>query len=82
MSSCINVSIDRVGGIVTTAAKEPETITGVTCSAVGGIIARVSHVCTPSIREPYLEISPEIIWVVPDWAVDNDVFSNTFWNIN
>lgn len=31
---------------------------------------------------PYLEIEPEIIWVVPDWAVDNEVFSNTTWNIN
>ena len=31
---------------------------------------------------PYLEIEPEIIWVVPDWSVDNEVFSNTTWNIN
>ena len=31
---------------------------------------------------PYLRIEPEIIWVVPDWAVDNEVFSNTTWNIN
>lgn len=33
-------------------------------------------------EQPYLEIEPEIIWVVPDWAVDNEVFSNTTWNIN
>ena len=31
---------------------------------------------------PYLRIEPEIIWVVPDWAVDNNVYSNTTWNIN
>ena len=31
---------------------------------------------------PYLRIEPEIIWVVPDWAVDNDVFSNVTWNIH
>ena len=31
---------------------------------------------------PYLEIEPEIIWVVPDLAVDNNVYSNTTWNIN
>lgn len=31
---------------------------------------------------PYLEIEPEIIWVNPDWAVDNDVYSNVTWNVN
>ena len=31
---------------------------------------------------PYLRIEPEVIWVVPDWAVDNDVFSNVTWNIH
>ena len=31
---------------------------------------------------PYLRIEPEVIWVVPDWSVDNEVFSNTTWNIN
>ena len=30
---------------------------------------------------PYLEIDPELIWVNPDWAVDNDVYSNTNWNV-
>lgn len=82
MSSCISVSIDRIGAVKTTVTKEPEAITGVTCSAVGGITACVSHVCTPSIRTPYLEIEPELIWVVPDWAVDNNVLSNTTWHIN
>lgn len=31
---------------------------------------------------PYLEIEPEIIWVIPDYDVSNNVFSNTTWNIN
>ena len=30
---------------------------------------------------PYLEIAPEVVWVNPDFAVDNDVYSNTFWNV-
>lgn len=31
---------------------------------------------------PYLEIEPELIWVNPDWGVDNNVYSNTNWNID
>lgn len=34
------------------------------------------------VEHPYLEISPKVIWVNPDWGVDNDVFSNVTWNIN
>lgn len=100
MSSCISISLQRVGAVTSTATREPDAVTGVSCSAVGGIVpaieategigasvsvlsiaAHVSHVCTPSIRHPYLEIEPEIIWVYPDWAVDNNVFSNTNWNV-
>lgn len=101
MSSCISISVQRIGAVTTTATKEPDAITRVDCSAVGriapslelqgriyastsvlAVTARVSHVCTPSIRNPYLEIEPELIWVYPDWAADNDVLSNTTWHIN
>ena len=37
------------------------------------------HLVPPA---PYLEIEPTLIWVYPDWAVDNEVFSNTNWNVN
>lgn len=98
--NCIDVSSDRVGAVVTTAAKVADQVTGVTCTRpslrveyeaaegigatalAGHIGVLVSHVCTPSIRNPYLEIQPELIWVYPDWAVDNDVLSNTTWHIN
>ena len=33
-------------------------------------------------RPPYLEIVPDLIWVNPEWGVDNDVLSNVTWNIN
>lgn len=46
------------------------------------IRARLSPVCRPSIREPYLEISPEILWVYSDLDQYNDVLSNTYWYIN
>lgn len=31
---------------------------------------------------PYLEIYPEVIWVYADMEADNDVYSNTTWNVN
>ena len=31
---------------------------------------------------PYLEIEPELIWVYTDIPADNNVYSNTTWNIN
>ena len=31
---------------------------------------------------PYLEIEPELIWVNPDFGIDNNVWSNVIWNIN
>lgn len=46
------------------------------------IRARLSMVCTPSIRIPFLEIEPEAIWVYPDLESTNDVLSNTNWHIN
>ena len=33
-------------------------------------------------QAPYLEIEPDLIWVNPDWGVDNDVFSNVTWNVH
>lgn len=46
------------------------------------IRARLSLVCRPSIREPYLEISPEVLWVYSDLEQYNDVLSNTYWHVN
>ena len=42
---------------------------------------RLSPVCTPSIRNPYLEIEPEVLWVYADMVQYNDVISNTYWRI-
>lgn len=69
--------------------------TGVGFDRAGAVYAWSSIVCTPGVapvpptpptppppEEKYLEIAPEIIWVNPEWAVDNDVYSNTTWNID
>lgn len=56
--------------------------TGITATlSHDAILARLSMVCTPSIREPYLEIEPKLIWVYTNIESTNDVFSNTYWNI-
>lgn len=34
-----------------------------------------------TVEDPYLEIEPEVIWVNPEWAVDNNVYSNVTWNV-
>ena len=31
---------------------------------------------------PYLYIEPEVAWIYEDLETQNDVFSNTNWNIN
>ena len=46
------------------------------------VFVKVESVCWQILPTPYLEITPEIIWVYPDWAVENEVFSNTNWIIN
>ena len=60
---------ERVGGLSVEASRR------------GGISCRLFMECSPSIRIPYLEIEPEIIWVLAGWSTDNDVLSNTFWNV-
>lgn len=47
----------------------------------GEMKCRFSVVCTAGVMPPYLEISPEILWIWTDPAY-NDVYSNTTWDIN
>lgn len=78
---CLSVSLRRVGGV---SASLERVDGGITASLrkVTGMACRLGLVCRPNIGTPYLEIEPEIIWVYPDWAVDNNVYSNTHWNVN
>ena len=52
------------------------------CNCNVPIFVKIDNYCGQIIPTPYLEIEPEIIWVYPDWAVENQVFSNTDWYIN
>lgn len=75
----INASVNPIGGI--DARAERIGIIGVNAKRIGGIFCRVYRTCSPSIRIPYLEISPTIVWVIAG-QTQNDVYSNTYWNIN
>lgn len=77
---CLTVRFTRVGGMTA----EAERIGGISCTAtrVGGMNVRFALVCKPGIRLPYLEINPTILWVYPDWSAQNDVYSNTHWNVD
>lgn len=87
----ISVSVEGLNRI--DASLEPDTIPysfrfnrdgGVEFSAerLDGIQCTFTYTDKGDIQKPYLEIEPEVIWVFPDWAVDNDVFSNVTWHVN
>ena len=48
----------------------------------GVIRCMFTYVCDVSFQRPYLEISPEIVWIYSDLETSNDVISNTTWYIN
>ena len=77
----IESSLEMIGGGVTSSLRH---VGGISSSLrkVSGISCRIGLVCRPDIGDKYLEIEPKIIWVYPDWAVDNNVYSNTSWNVN
>lgn len=68
-SGAPEAALRRVGGLAATAQRVRVT-------------ARLTRVCDTDIRTPYLEIEPTILWVYPDIANTNDVFSNTYWRVN
>ena len=76
----IEVFFEKIGAIFVLLFKEG----GISVEAIDvtDMAASLSEVCTTNIRPPYLEINPVIIWVYPDVETDNDVLSNTRWNVN
>ena len=63
-----DVSTERVGRMEASLAR--------TC----GMTCRFALVCDTGYSERYLEIEPEIIWILDGWA-SNDVISNTTWHV-
>lgn len=85
----VSCKAERVGGISVKAesrnavSAHAEQIGGIDATAkrIGGIRCRVFQSCAPNIQGPYLEISPTVVWILAG-QTQNDVFSNTFWQIN
>ena len=46
------------------------------------VFVKIDNFCGQIIPTAYLEIEPEILWVYPDFEVENYVYSNTDWYIN
>ena len=74
----IDCETERVGGI----SVETVRLGGIGCEVrrTGGIRCQAWQVCKVGIRAPYLRISPEVIWVLAG-GTENDVYSNTRWNV-
>lgn len=68
-----------VGGIV--ASGYPVGGIHATATRKGGIKVRMWQECRTNIKPPYLEIEPQIVWVLNGWT-SNDVYSNTTWNVD
>lgn len=64
----MHAKIERIGGM------------SLDVGLVGGMHVNVYPVCSTSIHDKYLEIEPEILWM---WnaPAENNVFSNTNWNV-
>lgn len=85
----ISCNAEKVGGVGVKVESRnaisagAEKVSGIDATAkrIGGIFCRAFKVCAPSIQAPYLEISPTVVWILAG-QTENDVFSNTFWQIN
>ena len=75
----LGIKTVRKGGISVIAKDTRGIHTDIT--RAGGIDCQMYLVCTISSREPYLEISPTVVWILAGWT-SNDVFSNTHWDID
>lgn len=52
------------------------------CNCNVPIFVKINEFCGQFVPAPYLEIEPELLWIYPDFEVENNVYSNTDWYIN
>lgn len=75
----MTTTVTRLGGIETFYERRGGIQTSVTRK--GGISCKLWQVCATSLQKPFLEISPTVVWVLAGYT-QNDVYSNTTWNID
>ena len=76
--SCLTVTIDRKDWVSSRMDRLDDFV--FTPTRKGGIHCKVFQSWSVNIRQPYLEISPTIVWVLAGHT-QNDVYSNTTWNV-
>ena len=84
----VTATAERIGGFISTLTRaagatarlEREGAFSATITRKNGMSCRLWQVCPASIRKPFLEISPEVVWILAGYT-QNDVYSNTTWNI-
>ena len=83
--------VERIGGELTSSARriggiesDTERIGGIRTRAMryGGIFCRMYQEVRGSVGGPYLEIDPTFLWVLAGQSTDNNVYSNTSWNVD
>lgn len=75
----VTSSATPVGGVISSCATAVGDFRS-SASAVGGITCSMYQVCRSSVQMHYLEISPTVVWILAGHT-ENDVYSNTFWNV-
>ena len=90
--ACVDLTVKQITSGVTLSAyvvgessvRPKRSGVCLTAEVISSGISLVAYaVCTVGKKTQfYLEIEPELIWVYPDFEVDNNVFSNTDWYIN
>ncbi len=68
------------GGFVSSVATLVGSFT-TTLSDPVSVSCKMWQVCTANVRLKYLEINPKIVWLLAGHT-ENEVYSNTDWNIN
>lgn len=91
MSSCMTASLTRIdgdasasatrkdGGVRSSAVRMDGDLTA-SASIMGTQAFRMVQVCRSSVAMHYLDISPKVVWIFAGSA-ENDVYSNTKWNV-
>lgn len=80
METCLKTRLERIGGA--RACLSPEYGIEAEMHRVRtGMAVRFELVCDTNIFGPYLDIEPKILWIA-DWGAENDVYSNTNWNVD
>ena len=76
-----DVSLEGEGGMTASARPAGWGPWKAGAARVGWIAATLTYAPDAPVRDKYLDIEPELIWIFDGLEAYNDVFSNLYWNI-